>query len=280
VRHLLRRHNLEQHCPTKGIQTRKARQWLKELALEQLDRWEMDSLLKRWQAVDEEWQELEEKVRERQVQHPVAPLLATMPGVAGFGSLALACRLNDFGRFPRPKSVPNYWGLTPACANSGETSQRLGSITKQGSALARFILGQVVVHVLRKDARLRTWYKGVRRRRGAKIARVADAALGDYPLAHGQEATAVSDRRGSRRPGWSGEPGRGCRGGRCEVTSGRGIPVGFPGMTLVSNGGESRPPRAMPVGGPMHHWRTVGLDIPCRVAPLQSPTPLLQAIGV
>lgn len=87
--------------------------------------------------------------------------------------MALACRMDNIGRFARPKSLPNYWGLTPRCGNSGEVTQRLGSITKQGSALARFILGQIVVHVLRKDARLRTWYKGVRRRRGAKIARVA-----------------------------------------------------------------------------------------------------------
>jgi hypothetical protein len=30
----------------------------------------------------------------------------------------------------------------------------------------------------------------------------------------------------------------------------------------------------------MRHRRTVGPDIPCRVAPLQSPTPLLWASGV
>jgi len=62
------------------MQTRKARLWLKELALEALDRWELDSLLKRWQAIDEEWQALEEKVRARQAEHPLAPLVATMPG--------------------------------------------------------------------------------------------------------------------------------------------------------------------------------------------------------
>jgi hypothetical protein len=29
--------------------------------------------------------------------------------------------------------------------------------------------------------------------------------------------------------------------------------------------------------GPVRHWHTVGLDIPCQVARLQSLTPLLQA---
>jgi transposase len=81
--------------------------------------------------------------------------------------------MDNKDRFAGPRSLPNYWGLTPRCDNSGEVTQRLGSITKEGSALARFILGQAVVHVLRKDARLRNWYKGVRRRRGSKIARVA-----------------------------------------------------------------------------------------------------------
>jgi transposase len=39
--------------------------------------------------------------------------------------------------------------------------------------LARFLLGQLVLHVLRKDAWMRTWFRGIKRRRGSKIARVA-----------------------------------------------------------------------------------------------------------
>jgi hypothetical protein len=50
---------------------------------------------------------------------------------------------------------------------------RLGSITKQGSAMARFILGQLVMHVLRRDPWMKAWYGRIKRRRGAKIARVA-----------------------------------------------------------------------------------------------------------
>jgi transposase len=65
------------------------------------------------------------------------------------------------------------WGLTPGSRNSGEATDRLGSITKQGSAWARFLLGQLVLHVLREDAWMRSWFKAIKRRRGAKIARVA-----------------------------------------------------------------------------------------------------------
>ena len=87
--------------------------------------------------------------------------------------MALASRIGPIERFPRPGSLANYWGLTPGCRNSGEATDRLGSITKQGSAMARFILGQMVVHVLRRDPWMKAWYGRIKRRRGSKIARVA-----------------------------------------------------------------------------------------------------------
>jgi transposase len=96
-----------------------------------------------------------------------------MPGAGAYASLALAARIGRIERFPRPESLANYWGLTPGCRNSGEATDRLGSITKQGSATARFILGQMVLHVLRRDATMRAWYLRIKKRRGAKIARVA-----------------------------------------------------------------------------------------------------------
>jgi hypothetical protein len=39
--------------------------------------------------------------------------------------------------------------------------------------MARWLLAQVTIKVLRRDARLREWFKRVKRRRGASIARVA-----------------------------------------------------------------------------------------------------------
>jgi transposase len=173
IKGLLRRHNLEQECPTRGIQTQRARRWLEQLPLGELERLELDQLLLRWKALEPEREALEAKIRERQRRNQTAALLATIPGMAAYSSLTLACRVGDIQRFARPRSLANYWGLAPSCRNSGETKQRLGSITKQGSTLARFMLAQVVVHVLRKDAVLRHWYKGIKRRRGSKIGRVA-----------------------------------------------------------------------------------------------------------
>ena len=75
-------------------------------------------------------------------------------------------------RFPRGRSLANFLGLTPGCRSSGKT-ERMGSITKEGSRMVRFLLGQVIVHLLRRDRSVRAWYQGIKRRRGSKIARVA-----------------------------------------------------------------------------------------------------------
>ena len=173
VQHLLLKHNLQQECPTKGMQTKAARKWLATLSMDTLDRLELDQLLVQWELYDRQMEELEMKIHQRQAENPAAVLIATIPGAGAYGSLALACRVSSIERFPHARSLANYWGLTPGCRNSGDATQRLGSITKEGSTMARFILGQMVLHVLRRDPPMKEWFQRIKKRRGAKIARVA-----------------------------------------------------------------------------------------------------------
>lgn len=173
VKHLLRKHNCEQECPTKGIDTVKGRKWLAEVLTNPTDRLELNQLLAQWKLLDEQLKQIEEEICKRQAQNPAAAVIATTPGAGAYGSLALASRIGDIARFPRSKSLASYWGLTPGCRNSGEATDRLGSITKQGSAMARFILAQITLHVLRRDSGMRAWYLRIKKRRGAKIGRVA-----------------------------------------------------------------------------------------------------------
>jgi transposase len=173
IKHVLRKHNLEQEYPTKKLETIKGRKWLEKRELPAIDRLEMDLLLARWKLEEEQIEKLDDEIKKLQRQAPQAAVLATIPGCGAYSSLALSARVGEIERFPRPASLANYWGLTPSCRNSGETKDRLGSITKQGSKTARFILGQMVMHVLKRDASMKAWYGGIKKRRGAKIARVA-----------------------------------------------------------------------------------------------------------
>src|SRR5690349_8522692 len=174
VKWVLRRHNLQWGLPTKTFPTAKAVAWLKGLTLPEVDRLEVDHLLADLEQADRRLRDLEQAIARRSAGDQHLAVLASMPGVGrGFTALSLACRVGRVERFPRANSLANYWGLTPGCRNSGENDQRLGSITKAGSAMARWLLAQVTLQVLRKDARLREWFKRIKRRRGATIARVA-----------------------------------------------------------------------------------------------------------
>jgi transposase len=172
LRHILRRNNREWDRPTKGFQTQKVRAWLKALALDETDRLEVNQLLEQWALWDRQIAQLEERIAARFEQHAGAQLLATIRGVSYYMALAIICRIGDIRRFASGRSLANFFGLTPSSRSSGE-KEYLGSITKQGSRIVRFLLGQLVVHVLRRDAKMRRWYKGIKLRRGAKIARVA-----------------------------------------------------------------------------------------------------------
>ena len=159
--------------PTKKFPTLKAIAWLEKLVLPEIDRLEMDHLLADLKQVQKRIEDLEKVIAQRCGDSDEAILLATIPGVAAFTATSLACRIGRIERFPRSHSLANYWGLTPGCRNSGENNQRLGSITKAGSTMARWLLAQTTYKVLRKDPRLREWFKRIKRRRGANIARVA-----------------------------------------------------------------------------------------------------------
>lgn len=172
VQTILRKGNWQHDLPTKGIQTKKAYAWLETLELPEMDRFEMDILLQQWALVKEQLDTVNKKTKQRQQANKMAILLGSIPGMSYFNSLSVACRIGDIEDFPRGGSLANFWGLTPGSRNSGDSNTSL-SITKAGSSHVRYVLGQVVLHVLRKDAWMRKWYQKIKRRRGGKIARVA-----------------------------------------------------------------------------------------------------------
>ena len=173
IHKILRKHNLEQECPTKKFQTKKVRRWLAKMELSVVDRLEMDLLLPQWDLLDKQLEVVEAKIAERAAADEQVKLLESMPGMGHYSAVAIASRIGNIGRFKRADSLANFFGLTPGCRNSGEVTKRLGSITKRGSKIVRYLLGQAVAKVLRFDAAMREWYKRIKRRRGSKIGRVA-----------------------------------------------------------------------------------------------------------
>jgi transposase len=172
IHKILRRQNREWDRPTKTFQTQKVAAWLTGLELEPMDRLLLNQLLVQWQLWEEQIVKVDAQIAQRWLTNGDAQLLATIPGVNMYIALAIASRVAPMERFPHGRSLANFLGLTPGCRSSGET-ERMGSITKMGSRLVRFLLGQVVLHLLRRDGTVRAWYQRIKRRRGTNIARVA-----------------------------------------------------------------------------------------------------------
>src|ERR1700682_2179357 len=106
--------------------------------------------------------------------HPEAPRLMTHPGVGALTALTTIVVLGPTSRFHDSKHVVSYVGLAPAL-NASADKYHLGHITKQGSPLLRFVLGQAAAHAARMDPDLKRTYGALVHRRGRPKAKVAVA---------------------------------------------------------------------------------------------------------
>src|SRR4029434_4987579 len=103
---------------------------------------------------------------------PAGRRLMTPPGVGPLTAHTHTLVLGPVGRFPSSKHVVSYIGLAPAISASAD-KYRLGHISKQGSALLRWVLGQAAPLATRGDAALKRIYFAVLRRRGRPNANAA-----------------------------------------------------------------------------------------------------------
>jgi transposase len=116
--------------------------------------------------------ELDSHVAAVAAADPSARRLMTHPGVGPLTALATVLVLGPVARFPSSKHVVSYIGLAPT-VNASADKYRLGHISKQGSALLRWVLGQAAPLATRADADLKRAYFAVFRRRGRPKAKVA-----------------------------------------------------------------------------------------------------------
>ncbi len=174
VRGIMRKHNIDQDAPSqKRYGTQKNRRWLEQLELPPNDRTEVDIHLKLWKEYDERVLSVESELAKCYEGNPAIMRLTSVPGISVMGAITLLSRVGDIARFKTPDSLANYFGLTPGCRNSGESKKRIGSITKTGSRMARYVLNHAVNHAVRKCPNMKNWHKKIKMRRGSKTARVA-----------------------------------------------------------------------------------------------------------
>jgi transposase len=103
-------------------------------------------------------------------------ILRSIPGVGPRTAEAVAAFIDDPHRFPDSKRIGAYFGLVPSQDQSGSTN-RLGHITRQGSATVRQLLTEAVWQAARRSPTVRAYLERVQRGEAdrRKIAIVATA---------------------------------------------------------------------------------------------------------
>jgi transposase len=161
-----------------GLWTKKGIAWLTgELALASpADRVRRDVLADDLEHLDRKVATVEKELDRIARGHPGVALLRTIPGVGPRTAEAFVAHVDDVSRFARVKQVGSYFGLVP-CQDASADRNRLGHITKDGPAGARWLAAEAAWQGRRRSPRIRGYFDRVMRGDPArkKIALVATA---------------------------------------------------------------------------------------------------------
>jgi transposase len=165
MRWLLKRRGIEVERPFSDDGRRR----LKELRLQ-----EIEIRLDELQLVESTIEKLDHQIVDIVSKDARAKLLDTLPGVAPYTALFLACVLDDIDRFPDSKHACAYLGLVPWLDESADVTH-LGHITKKGDKWLRRNLVECARAAVKKDPHLSEFYTRLKHKRGERKALIAVA---------------------------------------------------------------------------------------------------------
>lgn len=166
IRWLLKRRGIDVGIPLFSDEGRKK---LRGLRLQEIDI-RLDELA----LVESTIEKLDAQIVDIVSKDEKARLLDTLPGVAPYTALFLACVLDDIDRFPDSKHACAYLGLVPWLDETADVTH-LGHITKKGDRWLRRNLIECARVAVKKDTRLNEFYTRLSHKRGEKKALIAIA---------------------------------------------------------------------------------------------------------
>ncbi|MBK8811969.1 MAG: IS110 family transposase [Acidobacteria bacterium] len=115
-------------------------------------------------AAERNIREIERRLEEEGGTDPRVALLRTQAGVGILTALCLIHTLGEVARFSSSRQVVAFAGLCPLEKSSGARVS-FGGISRAGSPLLRYMLGQAANAAARRDERLRAFYRRLARRK-------------------------------------------------------------------------------------------------------------------
>jgi len=162
---------------TASLWTRKGIAWLKQLALDNsMHALKRDLLIEEIARFSAQLRRVEIELAHYSADNVAVRLLMTIPGVGLRTAEAVAAFIDDPHRFPNSKRIGAYFGLIPSQDQSGGTN-RLGRITREGSATVRHLLTEAVWQAVRRSPTVAAYFARIHRdeKDRRKIAIVATA---------------------------------------------------------------------------------------------------------
>jgi transposase len=150
---------------------------LRSLHLNDIDALLLHSLLEELNYLIEKAQNIENIMAGQGKHIPEVTQLMTIPGIGYYSAMTILAEIGDITRFPNPKKLCNYAGLTPRIRDSGDLIIH-GRISKKGSPTLRWILvsaAHTIIRCRKGNTKLRKFYIHLIRRGKAK--QVAVVAL-------------------------------------------------------------------------------------------------------
>jgi transposase len=127
------------------------------------------------ETLSEQIVELDEWLKKKADSDDTVQLLLSQKGVGYLTALVTVHTIGDVSRFPRlSKQIASFAGLDPV-EKSSAGRIRFGSISKAGSRLLRYQLGLAAQIASRSDAKLKSFYKRLSKKKPKAVAKTAAA---------------------------------------------------------------------------------------------------------
>ena len=161
--------------PKGRIRTKRFQTLLREASMDEAASMRREHLFSLVEKLDEQIGELNRWLEKKADSDKQVQLLLSQKGVGKLTALAVVHTLGDVSRFSRlSKQIVSFAGLDPV-EDSSAGRVRFGSISKAGSRLLRYQLGLSAQIACRSDAKLKSFYKRLAKKKPKPVAKVATA---------------------------------------------------------------------------------------------------------
>ncbi len=160
--------------PTSDLFGKRGLDFLLHVQLPSYQRHQVDTYLTLYQQLKAHTEVLTKQVKHYALDDPMAQLLMTIPGVGPITAMFMVAEIEDISRFKSYRHLSSYAGLVPRLDASAD-KQRMGRITKQGSAYLRTALVEAAQAATRTKSRLNIFFRRRIVRSGYQKAIVATA---------------------------------------------------------------------------------------------------------